>query len=230
MRVALLTAMVQELAPLVRGFSLRAHPRDFGRVYQGRAGTHDVVAAVTSMGTAAATRTAEPLLAAFRVDHVVVCGIAGGIDPALAVGDLVCPEVAILEATGKAVRATSLGPRAPSGRLLTTDTLYNDPASLARLRQEGYAAVDMETAAIAAVAEARGVPWTAFRAISDVAGDPLLDADVVGLSQPDGRANVPAVVRYVLTRPWRVPRLAVLGRGMRRAVRTSTHAVIEALR
>lgn len=229
-RVAVLAAMLQELVPIVRRFSLGAEEHAFGRVRRGRAGSHELVAAVTSMGTEAATRVTTQLLDAFAVDHVIVVGIAGGIGPELEIGDLVCPEVAVLDETGREVRPTSLGSIAVRGKLLTTDRLYSNPQDLERLRSEGFLAVDMETAAIGAVAEARGIPWTAFRAISDFAGDPQVDADVVGLAKPDGSANPGAIVRFLLTKPWRIPKLVVLGRGMRRAVGVSTRAVIETLR
>ena len=38
---------------------------------------------------------------------------------------------------------------------------------------KGYVAQDEETAAVATVAAARGVPFLGFRAVSDGAGDPL---------------------------------------------------------
>jgi hypothetical protein len=113
--------------------------------------------------------------------------------------------------------------------LLTTDVLHNQPEDLEEMIAEGIVAVDMETAAIGAVAEDRGIPWTAFRAISDRAGDPLVDAAVVGMSNADGSPNLPAVLRYVVTHPHRIPTLARLGKGMRAAVARSTAATLDLL-
>ena len=82
---------------------------------------------------------------------------------------------------------------------------------------------------IGAVSEKRGVPWSVFRAISDWAGDPDVDADLVGLSNPDGSPRPGAALRYVLRRPWRIPKLARLGKGMQLAVRASTAPLLALL-
>lgn len=228
-RVAVIAAMLPELRPIRARFSLRAEALPSGRVYRGHAGSHALVAAVTSMGTRAAARVTAELLAAFPVDHVIVVGIAGGIDPGLRIGELVNPEEVFDETTGATVHPTPIGRATPRGRLLTTDTLHNDPEELEGLRRQGFVAVDMETAAIGAAAEARGLPWSVFRAISDFAGDPLVDGEVVGLARPDGSGDPAAVARFVLRRPWRIPKLVALGRGMQQAVRSSTDAVFRAL-
>ena len=51
-------------------------------------------------------------------------------------------------------------------------------------------AVDMETSAIAAVCEAKGVSWSVFRSISDHVGDAIVDEAVLGMMRPDG-ASIP---------------------------------------
>jgi adenosylhomocysteine nucleosidase len=73
-------------------------------------------------------------------------------------------------------------------------------------------AVDMETVAIAKVCEERGTPWSAVRAISDPADDDSVDTDVIGLVKPDGSPDVGKSIRYLLRHPWRLPKLAALGR------------------
>lgn len=225
-RVAVIAAMLPELRPILKRFALR--PVGSEHVYAGRIGSHDVVASVTSMGTEAATRATTRLLDAHAVDHVIVVGIAGGIEASLRIGDLVNPEVVVDEASGAEVHPTPLA-GTPRARLLTTDVLHNRPEDLERLRRDGFVAVDMETAAIGAVAEVRALPWSVFRAISDRAGDPGVDPAVVGLARPDGTPDLAALARFLLLRPWRVPQLAALGRGMNRAVRTSTDALAHAL-
>lgn len=227
--VALIAAMVPEIVPAVRRLGLRRAAHPVARVYVGQHEGIEIVAAVTSMGTEAATRVTRALLEALAVDHVIVVGIAGGIAADLALGDLVCPEVAVLDGTDREARATALGPVQPRGAILTTDELYTDPGVVDGLRERGLLAVDMETAAIGLAAESRGVPWTAFRAISDFAGDPAVDDAVVGLSHPDGTANRAAIARFLWTKPHRIPQLLTLGRGMRRAIRASTDAAIDAL-
>jgi hypothetical protein len=50
------------------------------------------------------------------------------------------------------------------------------------------------------------------------------------MAKPDGTADVSAVARYVLRHPNRLPKMAELGRGMKRAVAASTAATLDALR
>jgi hypothetical protein len=90
-------------------------------------------------------------------------------------------------------------------------------------------AIDMETAAVAAVCERRGRPWSVFRALSDRAGDPLVGADVLALAGEDGEPDLAAVFRFLLRRPWRLPLLVRLGRDSSRATRAAAAAAVRAL-
>lgn len=231
-RLVVFAAMRPEIRPLVRRLRLRREPGSPTPLWRGRAADREWVACVTSMGTRAAAETASRVLDAERAGHVAVLGIAGGIDPRLRVGDLLDPAVVIDEASGARFHPDARTPTgaagtgAATGPLLTTDTLHNTPEALERLRRQGYAAVDMETAAIAAAAEARGIGWSVYRAVSDLAGDPDVDPAVVGLARPDGSPDPWAIGRTLIAHPGRIPRLAALGRGMRRAVRTATAALL----
>ena len=56
-----------------------------------------------------------------------------------------------------------------------------------------------------------------------------MDEAVFGLTRPDGSANLPAVARFLLTRPQRIPQLARLARGMRLATRAAAAAAVSAI-
>jgi adenosylhomocysteine nucleosidase len=227
-RVAVIAAMVPELRPLVRRWRLARGPYPDTIVRRGSSGRYEIIAAVTCMGTAAARGVTERVLGTFAVDHVIVVGVAGAVSPDVSVGDLVVPEVVVDEGTGQVVHPVPLQVAA-KGCLLTTDLLHNEPDELQGFIDNGVVAVDMETAAIGAVCEARQVPWSVFRAISDRAGDPAVDEAVVGLAKADGSADPAAIARFVITRPTSLPTLARLGRGLNRAVTVSTNAVLDAL-
>ena len=107
--------------------------------------------------------------------------------------------------------------------------LLVDPNEAARLERQGVIAIDMETAAIAAVCERRRCPWSVFRAISDRADDGSTDAGVLGLAGPDGSPKLAALGRFVLIRPWRVPQLARLARGTKLATSVAASAAVSAL-
>jgi adenosylhomocysteine nucleosidase len=146
----------------------------------------------------------------------------------VAVRDLVVPEVVTDWPEGREYHPTPLGARAPSGRLVTSDEYGYDPEVVAGMIDVGVVAVDMETAAVAAVCEAQGTPWTAFRAISDRADDDTVDEAVLGLANADGSPNLGAALRYIARRPWRLPRLAALGRDAAAAARAAAEAAAAA--
>ena len=227
--VAVLAAMPNELRPFVRELGLpRAAPSDPWR-HRGPVGPIDVIATTTGIGTAAARRTTEDILAAADVDHVVMIGIAGGMAPAVAVGDVVVPEV-VLDASGRAFHPEPLAGAVASGILSTSDDLLSDAEALAILAADGVVALDMETASVGAACEDRGVRWSVFRAISDIAGATALDDAVLRLARPDGSPDLGAAAKFVVTRPWRLPGLARLARDSTRAATAAARAAAHACR
>ena len=213
----------------MRALSLGSTRSGDGTLLSGAIARVEVVAATTGIGTRAATRAAEHLLDATSVDHLVVVGIAGGIGASVDIGDLIVPDLVLDLATGVEHRPALLGDTASRGTLVTSDVLLVDANEAVRLEERGAIAIDMETAAIAAVCERRRCPWSVFRAISDRADDGSTDAAVLGLAGPDGRPNLPALARFVLSKPWRVPQLARLARGMRLATSAAAAAAVSAL-
>lgn len=222
--------MRPELQPLVRPLGLRREGPGADPLYRGKLGSLELVAAVGGIGFGPAARTAARLLDEAQPQHLLVVGIAGGIGPSVAIGDLVVPERVIDLASGAEHRPAPLPGLAARGALACADGLIADPGRLARLAREGFVAVDMETAAVAEVCERRGCPWSVLRGISDRAGDGSVDAEIFGLAGSDGGGDPRAVLRFVLTRPWRLPRLARLGLDMRRAAARAARAAVVALR
>jgi adenosylhomocysteine nucleosidase len=228
-RVAILAPMQSELRPFVRFLSLKRARSGAGALLSGAIGRVDVVATTTGIGTRAAARAAARMLDSTHVDHLIVVGIAGGIGPTVDIGDLVVPDLVIDLSTGTEHRPTLLGSTAPRGTLVTSDELLVDPAEVAHLERQGVIAIDMETAAIAAVCEERHCPWSVFRAISDRADDGSSDPAVFGLAGPDGGPNLPALARFLFSTPWRVPELARLARGVNLAANAAASGAVSAL-
>jgi adenosylhomocysteine nucleosidase len=169
------------------------------------------------------------VLGSAAVDHLLVVGIAGGIGAGAMIGALVVPELVIDLSTGQEHRPARIEGLAPRGTLATSDRLLVDREELARLERRGVIAIDMETSAIAEVCERRQCPWSVLRAISDRAGEPGMDAGVLGLAGPDGGPQLAALARFVLTRPWRLAQLARLARDMRIATHAAASAAVAVL-
>ncbi len=228
--VGVVAAMPSELKPFARSLGLRAETRGGVEVRVGALpGGADVVATVVGIGPASARRATERFLAACPVDRLVMIGIAGGLDPDLDIGDLVAPEVVVDGETGAEHRPGPLGDLVFAGRMLTASELIMDPARHDGFRADGVVALDMETAAVGAVCEARGLPWSVVRAISDRPSDGLVDAGMLDLTRPDGSPNLRAVARLLLRKPWAIVRLSRLARDSAAASKASADAAIRAL-
>ncbi len=145
-------------------------------------------------------------------------GVAGGLDPALAPGEVVIPREVVAEdgarfplsdtVIARLDRAIQTGEmprssrgRAGSGAILGLDNMVRTVAEKADLYQRtGAVAVDMESHRVALAAAAAGLPFLAVRAIGDPAGRtlPALAARALG---EDGRPRIGPVVAGLLRRP-----------------------------
>jgi hopanoid-associated phosphorylase len=156
-------------------------------------------------------------------DALISFGIAGGLDPDLAPGDLVLADQvespngdAIATDLGLhakwATAAAAAGLRYVGGGLLDSAQVVTSIAEkLILYEASGAVAVDMESYAVAGVAAEASVPFVAVRAIADPAGRPLPHS-VIGSIGPDGRPRVGRVILHVCLRPWESPALLQLRR------------------
>jgi nucleoside phosphorylase len=86
------------------------------------------------------------------------------------------------------------------GGILTSDRLVGDPGEKRRLRERyGASIVDMETAALAAIAHSRGITLACVRAVSDAAEDDLL----APFGKEIGESEVARTARVLMAGKWR---------------------------
>ncbi len=221
--------MPMELTPLKKKLGLDKTRIGTLDAFQGTLGQSQVVAIVTGMGTKLATIGVERLLEQVEVDRVVVVGITGALDNDTPIGTIVSPEVVVDSATSEQFRPHQISAVEPAGKMWTTDVLITDQDTIAGLRADGVVALDMETAAIARIAERRRIPWSVFRAISDRASDGSLDEEVFRMSNQDGTFNAKAVASYFIRHPGRLPAMARLAKGAKLATDRAASAAIDAL-
>jgi nucleoside phosphorylase len=151
----------------------------------------------TGVGPKRSAATLQEALGVTAPSHILVIGYAGALDPDLRLGDLVAVGRALAfslddaSPTWEHVRvdgefdltnckplmdlALSSGLRACSGVTMTSSYVLGDPAHK-RLLYEKFRAsiVDMETAALARVAQSAKVPLSCIRVVSDEARDTFL--------------------------------------------------------
>lgn len=165
-------------------------------VWRGRLGAHPVALAQSGVGKVNAA-LATAALASLGVEAIVFTGLAGGIAPEVAVGDIVVasdlvqhdvdvtalgfpPGVLLGEPLSwptdpawreRAVRAAgSTGARVHVGRIASGDQFIASAERVRELRQRfGCLAAEMEGAATALAATKLGVPFVVVRIVSDSA-------------------------------------------------------------
>ena len=202
--IAVLTAIPEEIAAFGNHLVESGKESVAGlRVHPGTLDRRPVVLAESGIGKVNAALAAAILLDRFGCCGIIFSGVAGGVDPALKVGELVVATEVIQHDYGAMVkgelevyragalpfpefrgelpyvadrglieRARSALPDARFGTILTGDYYLGCGMTRERLFASfGGSAVDMESGAMAQVAEAFGAPWLIIRALSDLAGE-----------------------------------------------------------
>jgi adenosylhomocysteine nucleosidase len=125
---------------------------------------------MSGVGQDAATRTTTQTLESFNVTMLVFAGIAGAVDPSLTVGDTVVVKTWHHLGGGEPIMiADTYLQRAAQENVVmvedgvSVDYFVTDTSTL----PSNVSIVDMETYDIATVANEKGVPFIAFRSVSD---------------------------------------------------------------
>lgn len=216
--------MKPELKAIVKSFGLRSTEEDPVFSHAGTVGRWGVSALVTGMGPALAREATRRALGAGTFDHVMVIGIAGGLDPDLPVGSLMVPSRVQLYPDGPEFQTHPIPPRVGAGSLMTTDGLFDDDHVWQPILERGFGAVDMEAAGVAEVCEEQDVAWSVYRGISDRPDEHIVDQAVFTLSKPDGSADPVALAKYLARDPRRAKALAHLNRCMQEAASLAADA------
>ena len=229
--VVVLAPMPLEMDAIVTAFGLSPTSDAKGAPWTGNVGNSHVTAIHIGMGPpltrAALTRLFdESSPDHFHVDHVMIAGICGGLDPDLEVGTLINPEIIIEHSSGAAYRHTPPGDAPQSGKLMTTEGVTLDHGLSQRFLEEGCLGVDMESSAVAEVCEAHGCPWSVYRCIGDRWLDNLLDARFVALTNPDGSGQTAEISRLIAAEPELAVKLERLSSDTTRAARLAAEAAV----
>jgi adenosylhomocysteine nucleosidase len=214
--VAALTAEARTLGPAVKRIG------DVGRLGDG------TLLALSGMGSAAAGRAAARLIEA-GASALMSFGLAGGLDPELTAGSVVVPgEVMFRDGAGFPTsaawreRLTAALPArltVAAGKLLTSARPLDAVADKsAAFQATGAVAVDMESAAVAAVAAAHRLPFLAVRVIVDTAAD-VLPRAVLAASRA-GQVRVWPLLGGLAVAPLDVVALIRLAQRYRKAIRS----------
>lgn len=214
-------------------FSLPQESADFRAALQaagGQFGSEEIRVAHLGVGPAAAQR-ARRALEVQKPRTLICAGFAGGLDPRLRVGDLVIAGNFSTSALRERAKEVAEGKSARFlGSLITRDApIETVAAKIALARESGALAVDMETAGVAEVCRAAGMPLLAVRAISDAADAPLPVPFSEWFDLNGQRPRRWRLVKYLVRHPTRIVPFVTFVRGLAPARRALADFLIRFL-
>jgi adenosylhomocysteine nucleosidase len=220
-RVAIVAALEREVRPLVRDWQVSEKEHEGRRFRFFEHG--EAVLVCGGIGSEAARRAAEAILALYKPQELFSVGFAGALDSTLKVGDIVCPARVV-----NAGDASSALIEGGTGVLISFGTVAS-PAQKAKLRESyGAAAVDMEAASVARAAEFQGIRFRAIKVISDASDFELPPTERF----VDARGNFSEFrfAMFAAIRPWIWPRVFRLARNSNQASQSLCSALRESLK
>ncbi len=198
MKIAIMGAMVEEITPLLEKLGTYKTTEYAGnKYYEASYKGVDLVIAYSKIGKVFSTLTATIMIEKFGAEKLLVSGVAGGINPALKIGDLIaatklCQHDVDITAFGhpsgfipegelftksdagllevaKSV-ADEMGKELLEGTIATGDQFVASEEKKEWISKTFQAdALEMEGASVAVVCAALDVPFFILRAISDTA-------------------------------------------------------------
>jgi adenosylhomocysteine nucleosidase len=215
-RFGIVAALEREVALFTRNCRVAERVHD-GRTFRFFE-RGETVLVCGGIGVQAARRATEALIALYRPETVQSVGYAGALIPALKVGALVRPERIVDAGDGSSVEIGE-------GRGVLVTSRAVAAAEQKHKLAAGYRAeaVDMEAAAVARGAEARGIRFTALKVISDEYGFDMPPTERFVTSS--GQFQAGRFALFAVFHPWFWGSVLALARNSR----TATQKLCEAL-
>lgn len=223
-RTAIIAAMPGELMPFVRGW--HHETRNRVDVWTRKHDDNEWIAACAGAGQDAARRALAEAERDGRADQIISVGWAGALAQDCRSTSVHRVSRIIDSRTGEQYAADA----PDSDCILVTAPRVVEEAEKRRLaRTYSALVVDMEAAALARLAEARGVPFVCIKGVSDELTARLPDLNRFLAS--DGRFQLPKFILFAAVRPWYWPALLRMGENSRKAalgIAKSLHELLDA--
>jgi adenosylhomocysteine nucleosidase len=192
-KVAIVAALEREVWPLVKDWRV-IHREHDGRKF--KFFEHDSAVVVCGgIGSEAARRAAEAVITLYRPVRVISAGFAGALDPALKAGHALTPRVVIDAGDGSRTDSGT-----GEGILVSLDAIADSKQKAALVEAYSADVVDMEAASVSRCAQAHGIRFTAFKAVSDSRQEQL--PPVGRFMAADGQFQSFRFLAHVAVRPW----------------------------
>jgi adenosylhomocysteine nucleosidase len=206
----MVAALEREVGPLVRHWGVADQEHGGRRFRFFESGNAVVVCG--GMGFEAARRATEAIISLYRPSVILSVGFAGALDEKLHVGDLVQARY-VVDARDGSRTDTGSG----IGVLVSSPAVAGAEQKAKLGKSYGAQAMDMEAAAVAKGAEARGLRFAAVKAISDEVGFamPPMDRFIAA----DGSFRARSFALYAAKRPFIWPDVLRLAQNSAKAAR-----------
>jgi adenosylhomocysteine/aminodeoxyfutalosine nucleosidase len=197
-KLAIMGAMEEEITPLLKYFTdIKINQFANNTYYEAKYKNIDVVIAYSKIGKVFSTLTATTLIQKFRCNTLLFSGVAGGINPALEIGDLIVaskltqhdlditafghpfgfvPGGDVFVKTDEKLKNIALKTAKQNGIKIIEGIIATGDQFIANEKRKKFIsdtfkadALEMEGASVAVVCDALDVPCLILRAISDTA-------------------------------------------------------------
>jgi len=220
-QIAIVAALEREISPLIQTWRVakKSHANHDFKFFE----QENAALICAGIGPQSARRAAEAIIALYSPTIIYSAGFAGALTPGLKIGEIIIPRRVINAADGS--RTDTDTDTAAGDQILISFPSVADPEQKAKLHESFAAhAVDMEAAAVAQAAQARGIKFAAIKAISDESGFTLPPMEKFITAHGQFRTAQFAI--HASSRPWLWPTLVRLARNSSKA----SHALCDVLR
>ena len=234
-RILLVAALPQEVRPFLRLSRARRRRGLPWPAWEFALGAVRGLLALSGMGQAAAREAAARLTAQFHPDLLVSLGFGGALNPGLHPGDLVMgesfskydPETQVFAPVTPAPAPprplpelggilAGVGLTVPLGNFITTPWIIHKGRQGKGLRGRSLPVLELESAALAELARAEGLPFLGLRAITDTAAEEIPDF-LAPANQEPGPVGLLDALGWLAADPRRLQDLVHLWRRSRLA-------------
>jgi len=207
MRIGIIAALPGELMPLVRDWPKMPVARGSGiEMWQHEQDGNELVAVCVGMGAAAARRAFTAAEFAGSLDVVLSVGWAGALSTDAKPGSCHFVSQIVDAQTGERFELDA----EPQCRLVTSGHVADEREKQRLAASYGASLVDMEAAAVARLAQIRGIPMHCIKAVSDGVDARLPDLNP--FIDIDGKLKTISFLAYCAVRPRYWGSLIRLGR------------------
>jgi adenosylhomocysteine nucleosidase len=212
-KIAIITAMEREVAPLVRGWkkSALASGNSKFTLFE----REGVRAVISGIGCANAERAARAVAEQFHPSLLMSVGLAGALIRSLKVGSIFTPSVVVDASDEAEYRCSADAGRVSGGVLVSSREIAGMGTKQELVNRFHALVVDMEAAGVARVAQQEHIGFRCVKAISDEADFAM--PPMTGFIDSDGHFQSGRFAAWAALRPWQWAKVAALARNSRRA-------------